>query len=158
VANMIDQFELEGLRKDFLNSLGVVDEGGGDWSIADAKTLVSITRVVYRGTLNAVTKKYDAQIITTIYTGPASISPVTYRRDRQEIGGEESVRIRQYRGVVPWNAGDIYIDDLFTVNFCEDPDVVGRTFNISDVLYETELASRRLSLLDTNKDRTGLDC
>ncbi len=158
MANMIDEFELAGLREDFFNSLGIVDKGGAEYSITDAKTLVSITRIVDRGPLNATTKKYDSPTITTIYAGPGSISPVTYRRDRQEVGGGESVRIRQYRGSVPWDAGDIWIDDLYTVNFCEDPDIVGKTFNISDVLYETELAIRRLSLLDTSKDVQGLNC
>ena len=135
MANMIDEYELAGLRKDFLESLGLADEGGSELSMSDAKTLVSITRVTDRGPLNPTTKKYDSPVTTTIYAGPSHFSPVTYRRDRQEIGGGESVRIRQYRGVVPWDSGDIHIDDLYTVNFCEDPDVVGKTFQISVVLY-----------------------
>jgi len=108
MSNMIDRYELDGLREDFFNMLGIHDEGGGESSISQAKTLVTIGRILEIGDLNPVTKKYDSPSITTIYAGPAHISPVTYRRDRQELGGGEAVRIRQYRGIVPWDAGNIH--------------------------------------------------
>lgn len=158
MSNITDRYELDGLREDFLNLLGIHDEGGGDPSIAQAKTLVTIGRVLDIGPLNPVTKKYDDPSTTTIYAGPAHISPVTYRRDRQELGGGEAVRIRQYRGIVPWDAGDIHLDDYLIVNFCEDPEVEGRVFDITDVLYESELSVRRISFTDTSKDTSGLNC
>ncbi len=158
MANMIDQYELDGLREDFYNMLGLHDEGGGDRSMADAKTLVTINRLVERGAINPLTKLYDSPSIKSIYAGPARLSPVTYRRDRQELGGGEAIRIRQYRGIVPWDAGDIHIDDTCTVNFSEDPDMVGKTFDITDILYESELVVRRFSMVDTSKDVSGLEC
>ena len=158
MANVIDQYELDGLREDFHNMLGLVDEGGTEYSITDAKTLVTINRIIDRGPRNTTTKRYDNPSTTSVYAGPGDISPVTYRRDRQEIGGDEAVRIRQYRGVVPWNAGDILIDDILTVNFCTDPDLVGRNLTVTDVLYESELSVRRISLVDTSKGGNGLDC
>lgn len=156
MSNIDSQLELDGLRIDFDELLGIHDYGGGTDDTDAAKTLVTIIRVTDRGPLNPVTKKYDTPVVSTIYTGPAHISPVTYRRDRQEIGGMESVRIRQYRAVVPWDSGDIWIDDKMTVTATEDPQMVGKVFDISDVLYESELAARRLSLTDTSKDNEGV--
>lgn len=158
MANVLDEFELNGLREDFYNMLGLVDEGGSERSLADAKTLVVIRRVIERGPLNPTTKKYDAPSLQTIYGGPSDFSPVTYRRDRQELGGQESIRIRQYRGIVPWDAGNIQIDDLYTISFSTDPDAEGKTFDITDILYESEMVVRRLSLVDTSKDISGLNC
>jgi len=158
MANMIDQYELDGLREDFLNLLGLFDEGDAEYSIEQAKTLVNINRVISRGTINPTTKLYENPITESIYAGPSHVSPVTYRRDRQELGGVESVRIRQYRAIVPWDAGDIHLDDTFTINFSTDPNMVGRTFDVTDVLYESHLAVRRISLVDTTKDANGFDC
>ena len=155
MSNVIDQLALDTLRNDFDNLLGIFDYGGGTDDTDAAKTTVTITRITDRGTLNATTKLYDNPTISTIYTGPADISPVTYRRDRQEIGGMEAIRIRQYRAVVPWDAGDVWIDDKLTVNFSQDLQMESKTFDISDVLYESELAARRLSLTDTSKDGEG---
>ena len=158
MSNLLDEFELNGLREDFYEMLGMIDEGGSERSITDAKTLVVIRRLIERGDLNETTKKYDSPSLTIIYAGPSDFSPVTYRRDRQELGGQESIRIRQYRGMVPWDAGDIHVNDLYTISFSSDPDVEGKTFDITDVLYESELAVRRLSLVDTSKDISGLNC
>ena len=158
MSNMVDQYELDGLREDFYNLLGIYNVGGGVPSIAQAKTLVTIGRIVEKGSLNTATGKYDQPSTTTIYAGPAHISPVTYRRDRQELGGQEAIRIRQYRGIVPWDAGDIHIDDYIVVNFSQDPDVEGKLFDITDVLYESELSVRRISFTDTSKEISGLNC
>ncbi len=158
MANLIDQIELDGLREDVLNAMGMFGDGAGDYTISDAKTLITIRRVIEIGDLNPTTHKYDSPSTLSIYAGPAMFSPVTYRRDRQEEGGGESVRIRQYRCNVPWDAGDIHLDDYAIINFCEDPDVIGKIFDVTDVLYTSEMAVRRLSLVDTTKDISGLDC
>lgn len=153
MANILDEFELAGLREDFDNLLGIYEEPADEESISRAKTLVSIRRTKNRGTFNETTGLYDSDTVTeTIYTGPAHISPVTYRRDRQELAGQEAVRIRQYRAVLPWDSGDIHIDDILTVNFSADPEMDGRSFDITDVMYESELAARRITLTDTSKD------
>lgn len=157
MSNILDQVELDGLRADFYELLGLHNDGAA-WVDDTAKTTVIITRITDRGPINPVTGLYDTPVTSQIYSGPAHISPVTYRRDRQEIGGMEAVRIRQYRAIVPWDAGDVWIDDLLTVSDTQDPDMLGKTFDISDVLYETELAVRRLSLSDTSKDGEGVNC
>ena len=158
MSDLINRFQLDQLRTTLNSMLGINDEGGNELSIEGAKTLITIRRVLDRGVINPTTKKYDAPVTEIVYTGPGDISPVTYRRDRQEQGGAESVRIRQYRGVVPWDADDIHLDDYLIVNFSTDPEMVGKILDITDVLYESELAVRRISLVDTSKDTTGLDC
>ena len=158
MANLVDQFELDGLREDFFQLLGAFDEGGDERSISKAKTLGTFRRILEDGPLNPSTHLYDSPIIEVIYAGPIYIGPVTYRRDRQELGGGESVRIRQYRCMTPFDAGDFHLDDYLVVNFWSDVDMEGRVFDVTDVLYESELSARRLSLVDTKKDLTGLEC
>ena len=158
MSNLLDQIELDGLREDFFNMLGIFDEGGDEMSISQAKTLVTINRVIERGDINQSTKKYDNPSITSIYAGPAHISPVTYRRDRQELGGEESIRIRQYRCILPWDAGNVLVDDFCTINFSSDPEMVGKVFDITDILYESQMVVRRISMVDTTKNISGLEC
>ena len=160
MSNILDTLELDGLRTDFLELLGLHDDGTGTFVDDAAKTTVVINRILDRGPINPATGAYDSPVFESppIYSGPAHISPVTYRRDRQEIGGMEAIRIRQYRAIVPWDSGDIWIDDLITISDTQDPEMLGRTFDISDVLYESELAVRRLSLTDTSKDGEGVNC
>ena len=151
MSNILTQLELDGLRKDFDEILGIFDEDGVE-TITKAQTLVSITRVIDRGDINPTTGEYDNPSIQAIYSGPSNFSPVVFRRDRQEIGGLESVRIRQYRGIVPWDAGDILLGDFYRVDSSVDPNVTGRVFDITDVLYEAELSIRRLTMVDTTQD------
>ncbi len=150
MSNILSTEELEGLREDFQAMLGINDFGGPELSLDKARTVVSILRTIDRGPLNTSTMKYDSPITTSIYSGPAHVSPVAFRRDRQEIGGEGSIRIRQYRAILPWDSGDIHLDDIFTVDFSDDPNLNGRSFDITDVMYEAELAVRRISLTDTS--------
>ncbi len=157
MANLLDRFELDGLRLDLNELLGITDNGV-DESIENAKTLGTITRVIERGPLNTTTKKYDNPSTITVYSGPADISPVTYRRDRQELGGQESIRIRQYRGSIPWNADEIFIDDIYTTNFSTDPWLVDKVLVITDVLLESEVGIRRISLVDTSNGIDAIDC
>lgn len=158
MSNILDTFELDGLREDFNGLLGIFDFGGDEESIERASTLVTISRVIDRGTIDPTTLKYSNPVKEQIYAGPAHFSPVTFRRDRQELGGGEAVRIRQYRSVLPWDSGDIRIDDVLTVNFCADPEVVGRSFDVTDVMYESEIAARRITLTDTSDNSDLNNC
>lgn len=151
MSNVLSQLELDGLRRDFDEFLGIFDEDGVE-TIAQAKTIVSITRVIDRGDINPATGEYDDPSIQAIYSGPSNFSPVVFRRDRQEIGGLASVRIRQYRGIVPFDAEGILIGDFYRIDSSVDPDVAGRVFDITDVLYESELSIRRLTMVDTTQD------
>ena len=158
MSNILDQIELDGLRADFFEMLGMHLDTNGVFVDDDAKTSVIVTRITDMGAMDPNTGLYPNPVSSTIYTGPAHVSPVTFRRDRQEIGGMEAVRIRQYRAILPWDSGDIWIDDLMTVSDTQDPQMIGKTFEISDVLYESELGVRRISLTDTSKDGEGVNC
>lgn len=151
MADILDDIELAGLRIDFEELLGERLIAGEE-DISGAGTLVMVRRVIDKGPINPDTGRYDSPTIDTIYSGAAHISPVTYRRDRQETAGEEAVRIRQYRMVLPWDSGDIHLKDFTVVVMSQDPEMEGRIFDVSDVLYESELAARRISLVDTAKD------
>lgn len=158
MSNILSIEELNGIRKDFALMLGINDYGGEENWVEKARTVVSITRVIDRGVLNPTTNVYDAQDILAIYTGPSIISPVAFRRDRQEIGGQGSIRIRQYRAIVPWDAGDIHLDDVYKIDFSDDPAMNGRSFDVTDVMYEAELTVRRISLTDTSVEDDGQSC
>ena len=151
MSNILDELEIAGARIDFEMSLGQIQEGDQE-TISAAGTLVLVRRVIDRGPINDDTLKYDQPSIDTIFDGVAHISPVTFRRDRQEIAGAEAVRIRQYRMILPWDSGDIHIDDFTVVVMCQDPEMEGRTFDVTDVMYESELVVRRISLTDVSKD------
>jgi hypothetical protein len=158
MSDILDDLEIQGGRIDFEETLGQFTEGDTE-TIAAAGTLVMVRRILSRGPLNETTGKYDQPTVQTQYTGPAHISPVTFRRDRQEIAGEESVRIRQSRMIIPWDSGteggqpgNVHIDDFVVVVMCADLEMEGRTFDITDVMYESELLVRRLTLTDVSKD------
>jgi hypothetical protein len=144
MANVLQQLELDGLRQDFNELLGDGSAGG------DAKTTIAITRTtVGSGDVDRTTLAVTPGSVEVIYTGEAFISPIVFRRDRQEIAGGEAQRIRQYRMLLPWDSGNILIDDIVEVISSQDPQFVNRKLTVSDVMYETELAARRVTLTDT---------
>jgi len=152
MANILTQPELDGLRQDFGELLGDGSTGG------DAKTTVAITRTNKKDkTVDRDSLQIIPGAITVIYTGEAHISPIVFRRDRQEIAGGETQRIRQYRCVLPWDSGDVRIDDVLEVITSQDPQFATRKMLVSDVMYESELAARRITLTDTSGNDDG-DC
>jgi len=148
MAGILDQLELDALRADFKTMLGIDETPADSEDITRAKTLVSIRRIVDQGTLNTSTGDYENPTTVVIYSGPAHVSPIVFRRDRQEQGGGQALRIRQYRVVLPWDSGNILIDDEMVVSFSADPEMDGRTWIVSDVMYESELAARRITVTD----------
>ncbi len=152
MADLITELELDGLREDF-------DELFGTGALGTSKTTVAITRTRNRtqGDMDPTTLQYPDAVPEVIYTGKAHISPIIFRRDRQEIAGGETQRIRQYRCLLPWDSGNILIDDVVEIITCSDPNFVGRVLDVTDVPYESELAARRLTLTDTSTGLEG-DC
>lgn len=150
MSDILTGVELDGLRQDF-------DEMLGDM-LGTAKTTIAITRTTGAtlGAINTTTLQYDAASPSVIYTGEAYISPVVYRRDRQEFVGGNILTIRQYRVLLPWDSGDIKLDDVVTIVSCSDPNFVNKTLTVIDVMYESELGARRITVLDDST--TGEDC
>lgn len=151
-VGMFSTAERDGARAD-LNSLLGIDENDVD----AGETQVAITRVTDRGAINAISGKYDSPTTSSIYSGAAIVAPLVFRRDRQEIIAGEAIRIRQYRVLLPWDAGDIYINDDCEFTACSDPDLVGRTMKVSDVMYNSNSAGRRITLTDITDD-SDADC
>lgn len=154
MSDLLDQIELDGLRNDHRELLGDDSTTAGT-----AKTTVKIERVLPSnlGPINEDTLEYDASTVDLIYTGPFSIAPVIFRRDRQEIAGGATQRIRQYRGKGPWDMPRIELDDVLTVLTSQDPWIVGLVLTVTDDPQESELGVRRIGLVDTSTPNPG-DC
>jgi len=144
MADLITELELNGLREDFNEMMGTA-------AGRDAKMTIEITRVTSStvGEMDEDTLQYPDAVPSIIYSGEAYISPIVFRRDRQEIAGGETVRIRQYRCLLPWDAPNIELDDVVKILTSSDPHFAGRILDVTDVMFEAELAARRITLTDT---------
>lgn len=141
MANLISKLELEGMRTDLNLIVGKTPKND----------LAKTTCTIYRqtvGVLDPNTAKYSTTS-TTIYSGPCSISPIIYRRDRTETAGGEAVKLRNYRVLIPFDESDIRIHDMLTVDTSADTNMQNKTFHIVDVIYDSENAARRLTVQDT---------
>lgn len=158
MSNLLTTEELAGLRKDFDELLGKSRITGVD---DEAPCTVRITRTLEeeKGDPNPDTLKYDDAITTNVYEGPFTISPVIYRRDRQEDAGGTSRRIRQYRGKGPYDMPIVEIGDDLEVLTSSDPNMAGLKLDVVDYIYEEGVATRRLTLVDTAKrSSSSSDC
>ncbi len=154
MSDLLTNIELDGLRRDIDEMLGLEQLGPGE----GAKTTIKVTRVLQadQGPLDPVTGKYTTAAPQTIIAStPAHIGPITFRRNRAEFVGGILIRVRQYRCIVRWDVGDILVGDFVEVLTSEDPDFIGRVMEVGDVLYESELAGRRLTLVDTTDDHSA---
>jgi hypothetical protein len=149
MSNLLTSDEVAGLRKDLELLIGL-DEN--DRSDTDAKTIISVYRPDTAPVFDHATLQY-ASTDTLLYNGPAIIAPMVFRRDRGEEAGEEQMRVRVYRCLVPFDAGDIELDDYVTVDESDDPEITNRRFDVTDVMYESELAARRLTITDVTRDK-----
>lgn len=145
MPNNVSDLELDGLRLDvdFLVGFDFDDSTG------KARTLCLIERETAKGTINPSTLVYTPTN-ATIYAGPCYISPIIFRRERQETVAEETARIRNYRVLLPWDAGDIHRLDLFSITQSADPNLTGRPMTVVDVIYTSDQAGRRLTVQDVD--------
>lgn len=84
----------------------------------------------------------------TLYTGPCAMWPLLSRRDRFDEIAEGLVFTRQYRVTLPWSVDDIQIRDRFKVTVSDDPQLVNREMEVRDVIVESKIAVRRLTVHD----------
>lgn len=84
----------------------------------------------------------------SIYTGPCAIYPLLSRRDRFDEIAEGLVFTRQYRVDLPWTVADVQIRDRFKVTVTNDPQLLNRLMEVRDVVVETNIAIRRLTVHD----------
>lgn len=83
-----------------------------------------------------------------IYVGRMSLYPIMSRRDRFDELAEGLVFTRQYRVEVPWSTADIQIRDRLILTVSRDPELVGRELEVRDVIVETNIGMRRITVHD----------
>ena len=118
----------------------------------DAQTVINVDeciveRIVSEGTLlpNGFIVK-DPRL--NIYTGPCAVYPLLSRRDRFDEIAEGLIFTRQYRVDLPWDEADVQIRDRFKVTTTNDPQLLNREMEVRDVVVETNIAIRRLTVHD----------
>ena len=57
-----------------------------------------------------------------------------------------------------WDEGDVLVDDVCTITVQSELEMVGKVFDIKDILYESQMVVRRISMVDTTKNISGLEC
>ena len=148
MSNLLSQAEVDALRTDLNRLIGI--EPDGDES--KAKCTAKITRTTDIGTFNEVTLEYENPTILDIYGGPCLIGPIVFRRDRTEMIGQEQIRVRTYRAVLPHDTNTVKILDDFEVLTSTDAGLVGRPMSVVDIMYSTEQGARRITLQDIGDD------
>lgn len=150
MSDILTSHELDGIRYDFDMLLGL--------TAYTPHAAIETEADIYRsnqttlGPINPVTLQYDEPLIDIIYSGASHFAPMAHRRDRQEIAGGETQRIRQYVALVPWNAGDIHLDDTYHIRKCSDPNAIDKKFIVTDVRYTSLQAARVLTLTDISRN------
>lgn len=152
MADLITSLELDGLRQDFLELLGVDDQTDLDTTGTFYRVLTST------GGIDPNTLQYSSATKITVHSGALHVGPVVFRRDRTETAGGEAQRIRQYRALLPWNVPDILIDDYWRCDSASDPHFPGRVFRVTDVMYSSHLSARQVTLTDISRDIDPLLC
>lgn len=148
MVDLVTDEELAGIQQDLQMLLGRDEHNLTDESAA--KTVITIYRP---GTKSIDTDTLESsQTPAIVYNGPAMIGPMVFRRDRQELAGEEATRIRIYRCLLPHDAGDIHLDDYVVVDKCDDSFLLSRRLEVSDVMYESVVGARRITLTDVTRD------
>jgi Family of unknown function (DUF6093) len=135
--------ELAGIRADMEHVFG--DEDNPD---TDRVT-------IYRETAYSEPDPDTAEITTTTVNLHvdlrANISQVASRRDTMDDIGNATVFVRQYRMKVPYTVDDVQIRDFVLVTASRDPGLVGRKFEVRDVVHETNAAARLVTLQDVTE-------
>jgi len=146
MSGLLTQAELDGIRADAKLLMGI----GGDGDDT-GKTQITIHRPDADPTFDEDTGLYSLSN-TLLYSGGAIVFPVVFRRSRQERVVEEDSRVRVYRVLAPWDAADIYLEDIVTITACSDVEFVGRVLRVIDVMYESEQGLRRFDTVDVEDD------
>lgn len=83
----------------------------------------------------------------TIYSGRCKVSPAGQDRDRAVEEGGRNIGVREYRGSVPLSAPVPPRGAVLTLTSSRrDPALVGKAFEVKDVVMSTFAVQRRLVL------------
>lgn len=132
-SELLSQAEIDGIREDARQTVEV-DEG-------------VVERITEQGGLlpNGF-REPDTRAV--IYNGPCAVYPILSRRDRFDELAEGLVFTRQYRVDLPWSVDDVQIRDRFHVTVSRDLQLMDREFEVRDVVVETNVGLRRLTVHD----------
>lgn len=134
---LIDDIELEGIR-------------------ADLEVAFEETCSFYREQPSIPSDvDIDGTLITardTIYSDvPAALYPILSRRDRFDEFGGSTIFTRQYRVQVAWHFVDVQIRDIVIFTDTADPRALGREFLVRDVVEQTNIGMRLITVQDSSE-------
>ena len=138
-GTVLSEVELDGIRDDV--EIIFTDE-------------VRVFRVTSKGTLNTATSVFENPTSIVIYEGPGQVTPIRSRRDKFDVIGEGAIFTRQYRLSVPWTAGLVdplkgaQIRDSVVTFASQDPQLIGREFEVRDVTTSTNIGYRQITVHD----------
>jgi hypothetical protein len=90
---------------------------------------------------------YTPPAASVIYSGPCRIAPRP-ASERVAVVGDQRVTIREYALAIEWDAAEVHVDDIATVDDATDPGLVGKRLRVSDVKYATEQWERILMAVE----------
>jgi hypothetical protein len=93
------------------------------------------------------TLQYTSGAGTSIYVGPCRVQALSTAEARQTFG-EQDVTTRRYMVAIEWDAAEVAVNDVVTVDTADDPDLPGRKLRVLDVATGTEQWERDLVCQD----------
>lgn len=155
MSDLLTDLELAGAREDLNATLGI--DPVGDYT--NSGTTVRITNPSNsEPVLNLTTGALTPAAGTQVYEGGFFIAPVIFKRDRIEIVAGQITPIKTYRGLGPYDLGDVHFGAQVEVLTSRDPNMVGRVLDVTDVILESEIVGRRFTLVDNTIDGEGENC
>jgi hypothetical protein len=146
---LLDSLELDCLRSDL--ELVITGDTSLNGVGGDTCQISRTDNPNQLGTFNETTGLYENPTVTIKYTGPCYISPLVFRRDRQEEVGGRAGRIRVYRVKIPWvDPFDVELMDNFVITQSADGDseILDLELKVVDILYGSEGGARRITVQD----------
>lgn len=84
---------------------------------------------------------------TTVYEDDLRVQPEP-TQDRVVVVGDRAVTLHRYRASIRWDANQVLVDDVLTLDRSADPQLIGRPLVVRDVTYDTFQVRRYLLLED----------
>lgn len=95
------------------------------------------------GVYNTATLQYGDADGTLIYSGPCRLQQRTRAEFAGDVAGQQ-VTTRSYLLAIEWDAAQILVDDIATIDTATDPRLATRKLRITDVQYGSDQWQRDL--------------
>lgn len=86
----------------------------------------------------------ETPVLKTVYEGAGRFQPLTGLNERRVIIGGETRTTNRYVAAVPWDAPEMLEGDSVTVLATSDPELIGRSVVVRDVVYDSFQTRRTL--------------